>query len=176
MVKSRVAGLGMKIAGAGIACALLALGGWLFVTRYYLPLRDVRPIVKLLEEGTPESVEAASGMIRGKRWERYADGRRGYSRVEHRISIRGVGFEKVKQSILKVLASSDDQQTLDHMFCNIGLLAEEGHTGFRTDEDGAIIRKAVERYNAKQGEYFRYTVTTNTNGAYSLFRSLPPSY
>jgi hypothetical protein len=176
MVKSRVAGLGMKIAGTGIACALFALGGWLFVTRYYLPLRDVRPIVKLLEEGTPESIEAADGMIRGWRWGYYADGTRGMEKVEHRISIRGVGFEKVKQSILKVLASSDDLGSLAYMFLSIGLLAEEGHTGFRTDEDGAIIRKAVERYNAKQGEYGRYTVTTNTNGAYSLFPSLLPSH
>ncbi len=174
MIKSRVVGRGMKIAGAGIACALLALGGWLFVTRYFLPLRDVRPIVKLLEEGTSESVKAANGMIGGIRWEHYADGRHGYSRVEHRISIRGVGFEKVKQGILKVLAASGDPETLFLLFNSIELLAEAGHTGFRTEADGATIRKAMERYNAKQGEYGRFTLTTNVHGAYIFLISRPP--
>jgi hypothetical protein len=176
MIKSRVVGRGMKIAGAGIACALLALGGWLFVMRYYLPLRDVRPIVKLLDEGTPESIEAANGMIAGIRWEHYADGRQGYSRVEHRIVIRGVGFEKVKQGILKVLASSDDPGVLVYMFNAIGQLAEDGHTGFRTDEDGAIIRKAVERANSIPSVYRQYRVTTHTNGAYDIFPVFRPSH
>jgi hypothetical protein len=174
MTKNRVTGRGMKIAGAGLACALLALGGWFFLTRYYLPLREVRPIVKLLEEGTSASVQAANDIIVGDMREHDAGGRTGYSRVEHRISIRGVGFEKVKQGILKVLAFSGDPETLFLLFNSIELLAEAGHTGFRTEADGATIRKAMERYNAKQGEYGRFTLTTNVNGAYIFLISRPP--
>ena len=104
----------------------------------------------------------------------YADGTRGMEKVEHRISIRGVGFEKVKQGILKVLASSDDPGVLVYMFSSIRALAWDGRTGFRTDEDGAIIRKAVERANSIPSVYGQYRVTTHTNGAYVIFPVFRP--
>jgi len=53
--------LGLVVAG----CLLAAMGGRLYYTHRYLPIQAVQPIIKLLDEGSGNSIEEGTYRVRG---------------------------------------------------------------------------------------------------------------
>lgn len=86
-----------------VCCVLAIIGGRLYYTHRYLPVRTVQPIVKLLDEGTRDSIQKGAYLVRGIKIVRYSDGTSGMERDPNRIHIVGPGAEEVKSAMLRAM-------------------------------------------------------------------------
>jgi hypothetical protein len=152
--------LGLVVTGS----LLTIVGSRLYYTHRYLPIRAVQPIVKLLDDGTRNSIEEGMYRVRGLMIVQYPEGRSGMERDPNRIKITGAGAKKVKQALLLAMEKATDPATLDYLLICVGASAEEGTLVFRGEKEWAIIAAAAERQNADPKMFLRYFVTKDTNG------------
>jgi len=147
-----------------IGCVVAVIGGRIYYTHCDLPIRAVQPIVKLLDEGTRNSIEQGMYRIRGLMIVQYPGGRSGMESDPNRIQIAGVGAEKVKRALLRAMEKATDPVTLHRLLVCVGASAEEGTIVFRDEKEWAIIGAAAERQNAKPWQHVHFFVTKDTNG------------
>jgi hypothetical protein len=140
------------------------IGGRMYYTHRYIPIKAVQPIVRLLDEGDLSSVEGGTFLIRGLMWGQLPNGRRSMTPVPNRIKIAGTGAAEVKRSLLKAMEKVTDPKALEYLLiCVIGA-REEGNIGFRGEKEWAIIGAAAGRHNADPARTLRFFVTKDTNG------------
>ncbi len=87
---------------------LIGFGLHWWLTQYYFPVRDVAPIVKLLERkdfGGAANLIISPLILSNGDMVRLPDGRP--KRDPNRIQIRGRGADKIKHTILMILNSSE---------------------------------------------------------------------
>jgi hypothetical protein len=152
--------LGLVVAG----CLLAAMGGRVYYTHRYLPIQAVQPIIKLLDEGTRNSIEEGTYRVRGLMIVQYPAGRSGMEGDPKRIMITGAGALEVKRALLRAMEKATDPVTLDCLLACVGASAEERTLIFQGEKEWAIIGAAAERQNADPMKFLRYFVTKNTNG------------
>ena len=173
-MSKRIRRVRLRIVGViVVAIAGFCLYWWL--TQYYFPVRDVAPIVNLLEKGdllgaqrlisgvclTPdgrvESVPGdAPGTIKPKK-------------DPNRIRIRGIGADKVKHAILVILISSEDMNVLHGALRCVISGAVNRNVLFDKQSEREILEKAVARYNAQIPAWapeLPWSVTADSDGYY----------
>ncbi len=151
---------GLVVAG----CLLAAMGGRLYYTHRYLPIQAVQPIIKLLDEGTRNSIEEGTYRVRGLMIVQYPAGRSGMEGDPKRIKITGAGALEVKRALLRAMEKATDPVTLQFLLTCVGASAEEGTLVFRGEKEWAIIGAAAERQSAKPWQHLYFFVTKDTNG------------
>jgi len=161
--------------GGVIIGALAGFGLYWWLTQYYFPIREVSPIVKLLEKG---DIGGAERLISGvcltpdgfvKREPGDAPGMFKAKKYPNRIQIRGRGMEKVKRAILKVLNTSEDRIVLKGAFGCIMVGSVNRNVLFDKPSEGEILEKAVARYNAQiptSSSENPWSVTVGSDGYY----------
>lgn len=152
--------IGIMLAG----CVIVAIGGYYCHTRRYLPIRAVQPIVRLLDEGTRDSVARASAMVGGMKYVQNADGRIGLAVDPHPIRITGAGAEAVKRAMLRAMDKAKDPIVIESLLIVFIGKPGPGEIVFRGEKEWGIIGAAAERQNAGPSVVFRYFTETDTNG------------
>ncbi|MBM4164982.1 MAG: hypothetical protein FJ222_11175 [Lentisphaerae bacterium] len=161
--------------GCVIIGALVGFGLYAWLTQYYFPVRDVAPIVNLLEKGdllgaqrlisgvclTPDGrVETVPGDAPGMFKTR---------KDPNRIRIRGRGADKVKHAILMILNSSEDVNVLQGALSCAIIGAYNRNVLFDKQSEREILEKAVARYNAQIPAWapeLPWSVTAGSDGYY----------
>jgi hypothetical protein len=133
----------------------LAGSGWglhKWLTNYYLPIRDAKPILKMLERGTPGAFHI---LLDGPR-------------------LREPGASRVRQTVLRKIVSATNEASLTDLFACILAGQDDKRLMFHGEDEWAIIKAAVERNNALPGVFTTFTIATETNGVNWLSFRLPP--
>ena len=130
---------------AGVAL-FAGIGALFYGRQYYLSMRDSKPVLELLERGTPADLDGAFNAL--------LDGPR----------LKGLGASKVRQAVLKALATATDGERCFHLFRVILAGQEDGRLAFRGKTEWDIIRTATERYGMMPVRNLRWFVTADTNG------------
>jgi hypothetical protein len=147
-----------------VCCVLAVIGGRLYYTHRYLPIRAVQPIMRLLDEGTRDSVNRGAMLVSGLKVVKYQDGGEGMERDPDRIKITDAGALEVKRALLRVMEKATDPVTLYCLLICVGRSAEESTLDFQGEKEWAIIGAAAERHNADPTRPHRFFVTKDTNG------------
>jgi hypothetical protein len=137
----------------------LAGAGWglhKWLTNYYLPMRDAKPILQMLERGTPGDLDAAARSL--------------YDRPR----LREPGASRVRQAVLSKFPSATNEASLFYIFRVILVGQDDKRLMFHGEDEWAIIKAAVERNNALPGVVRTFTIATETNGVNWLGFRLPP--
>jgi hypothetical protein len=146
----------------------------MYYTHRYLPVRAVHPIVKLLDEGSRNSIEDGVYRFRGIMVVQYQDGGRGMERDPNRIKLMGDEAEEVRRALLRAMEKATDPESLSLLLsCVIGARGD-GNILFRGEKEWDIIKAAVERINARPGQTITYTIATGTDGVNWLSLDFPP--
>ncbi|MBM4164085.1 MAG: hypothetical protein FJ222_06560 [Lentisphaerae bacterium] len=154
--------LGVVLAIVG--CVVAVIGGRMYYSQHYLPIRAVQMIVRLLDEGTRDSVNRGAMLVTGRTVVRYPDGTEGMESDPNRPKIVGEGAKKVKQSLLRAMEKETDPVTLRCLLICVGTSAEEGTIVFRDEKEWTIIAAAAKRQNADPLQPVHFFVTKDTNG------------
>jgi hypothetical protein len=137
----------------------LAGSGWglhKWLTNYYRPMRDARPILQMLERGTPGDLDAAARSLYDK------------------PRLGEPGASRVRQAVLSKFASATNEESLFYVFRVILAGQDDQQFMFQGEDEWAIIKAAVERNNALPGVFTTFTIATDTNGVNWLSFRLPP--
>ncbi len=137
----------------------LAGAGWglhKWLTNYYLPMRDARPILQMLERGTLGDLDAAARSL------------------YHRPRLSEPGARRVRQVVLRQFENAADEERLFNLFGFILAGQDDKQFMFQGEDEWAIIKTAVERNNALPGVVRTFTIATDTNGVKWLGFRLPP--
>jgi hypothetical protein len=151
-----------------VCCVLAVIGGRMYYTHRYLPIQAVQPIIKLLDEGSGNSIEEGTYRVRGLMIVQYPEGRSGMERDPNRIKITGAGALEVKRALLRAMEKATDPATLQFLLDCVLDATEEGHIVYRGEKEWAIIGAAAERQSANPWQNVRFFVTKNTNGVTGL--------
>ncbi|MBM4164981.1 MAG: hypothetical protein FJ222_11170 [Lentisphaerae bacterium] len=150
-----------------IVVAMAGFGLYWWLTQYYFPVRDVVPIVMLLEKKDfrgAESLIFSPLILPNGEMERLPDGMP--KRDPNRIRIRGRGAEKIKRVYLNVLNTAEDAIVLrEALGCAFGCINDL----LFTQSEGEILEKAVARYNAQipaSSSENPWSVTVGSDGYY----------
>jgi len=156
-----------------IVVAMASFGLYWWLTQYYFPVRDVAPIVNLLEKG---DVLGAKILISGVcltpdgRVEKVPGDAPGTIKTKkdpNRIRIRGKGADKVKHAILMILNSSEDINVLHGALRCVISGAVNRNVLFDKQSEREILENAVARYNAqKPAPEQPWSVTAGSDGYY----------
>jgi hypothetical protein len=149
---------------------LIGFGLYWWLTQYYYPVRDVAPIVNLLENGdfigVKKQIYGLLSLTNGAT-DRSSDGR---AKIDpNRIRIRGRGSDKIKHAILKVLNTSEDINVLRGAFGCAMAGASQRNVLFDKQSEREILEKAVARYNAQipaSSSENPWSVTADPDGYY----------
>jgi hypothetical protein len=147
-----------------VCCVIAVIGGRMYYTHRYLPIRAVQPIVRLLNEGTRDSVVRGMLLVRGLTVVQYPDGTEGMEGDPKRIRISGAGALEVKRALLRAMEKATDPKALEHLLICVIHARENGNIVFQGEKEWAIIGAAAERQNADTMKFLRYFVTKDTNG------------
>jgi hypothetical protein len=151
--------LGLVVTG----CLLATVGARLYYTHRYIPIRTVQPIMKLLDDGTRNSIEEGTYRVRGLMIVQYPEGRSGMERDPNRIKITGAGALEVKRALLRAMENATDPATLHFLLACVINAREEGNLVFQGEKEWAIIGAAAERQSANPWQNVRFFVTKDTN-------------
>lgn len=147
----------VRVVVATVVLVLAAVVVTVFIRQYYLPMRNAKPVLKMLERGTPGDLDAAAR-----------------SMYNNKLHLREPGVGKVQQAVLNALANTTDEERFFLMFRIIGSGQESGNLLFKGEKEWDIIKAATERNNAIPGVVRRFFVVTDTNGLNWLSFQLPP--
>jgi hypothetical protein len=145
-------------------CVIAATGGYYFYTQRYIPIRAVQPIVRLLDEGTMNSVARASAMVGGMRYVQNPDGKTRLDTDPHPIRLSGAGAAEVKRAMLRAMEKAKDPIVIEGLLIVFIGRSGPGEVVFRGEKEWGIIRAAAERQNAGPSVVLRYFTETDTNG------------
>lgn len=145
-------------------CVLAGMGGRLYYVKRYVPVRDVQPILRLLDEGGLGNVERGTLLVRGLVWTHLPNGKASIARDPNRTMIRGAGAEEVKRALLRAMAKESDPETLDRLLTCVVGAREDGNIVFQGDKEWRTIGTATDRHNADPKMVLRYFLTKDTNG------------
>jgi hypothetical protein len=146
----------VRIGVWAVVFLLAAVGVTLYVQQYYLSMRDAKPVLEMLERGTLGDFGAVLNTL--------LDGPR----------LREPGSGKIRQAVLRALASTSDGERLDYLFGIILAGQDDGRLLFKGKTQWDIIKAATDRSNANSWQGTTYSVLTDTNGGNWLNFQNPP--
>lgn len=162
----------------------LAGSGWglhKWLTNYYRPMRDARPILQMLERGTQGDLDATARSLLDARpiLQMLERGTLGdLEAVENTLSdglrLSEPGASKVRQAVLRHLENTADEERFFYIARIIWAGHECNRLNFQGEDEWAIIKAAVERNNALPGVVRTFNIWTTTNGVKGLGFGLRP--
>ena len=146
----------VRIVVGTVVLVVAAVAVALYIRQYYLPMRDAEPVLKMLKRGTLGDFGAVLNTL--------LDGPR----------LREPGSGKIRQAVLRALASTSDGERLDYLFGIILAGQDDGRLLFKGKTQWDIIKAATDRSNANSWQGTTYSVLTDTNGGNWLNFQNPP--
>jgi hypothetical protein len=162
--------LGLVLTGS----LFVVIGGRMYYTHRYIPVRAVHPIVKLLDEGSRNSIEDGVYRFRGFMVVQYRDGSSGMERDPNRIKLLGAEAEEVKRALLRAMEKATDPESLCLLLSCVNGARGDGNILFRGEREWDIIKAVVERFNARPGQTITFTIAPGPDGVNWLSLDFPP--